>query len=194
MNRENPRHETEKLVSIEESKGLAKQLLTLYESQIRNYLQKDVDGLGKLYTDYQDSTSHFLKMISEDIREHYQGHGITRGSELDRLTALLNIMANQAIKGEHGPLVGGDSAVIRAFQKEIEFLVISKKDKPLHKEQGKNGRMQPIFNEMNQWQADIGTIIVNTKYYPLVSEFRKMFPNVSIIKASELTEYFKEKN
>ena len=51
--------------------------------------------------------------------------------------------------------------------------------------------MEPIFNEIG-WEADIGAIVVNTKYYPLVEEFKEMFPDVNIIKANELSEYFQK--
>ena len=178
-----PEVETKKMVSIEQSERLAKQLLSHYESEIEANLHKDVDGWGEPYTDYQDSTRHFLEMISEVIRERYQGHGITRKDEVDKLTAVLNIMANQTIKGECGPLSGIGGTIVNAYQHGTGFLVISKIDHLLPSK-------PPIFNELGQWKADIGAIVVNVKYYPLANELRELFPDVNIIKANELQEYF----
>jgi hypothetical protein len=171
------------IASVESSEQLAKELLSRHESEIRANLQKDVDGWGNPYTDYQDSTRHFLETIPEVIRQRYYGHGITRKGEADRLAAALNIMANKSIKGECGPLSGANCPVIDAYQHRTEFLVISKIDNPLP--------LKPsIFNKAGQWKADIGAVIVNVKYYPLVNELRELFPEINIIKANELQEYF----
>jgi hypothetical protein len=171
------------ITSIESSEKLAKELLSRHESEIRDNLQKDVDGWGNPYTDYQDSTRHFLEMIPEVIRQRYYGHGITRKGEADRLAAVLNIMANKSIKGECGPLSGANSPMIDAYQRRTEFLVISKIDNQLP--------LKPsTFNKLGQWKADIGAVIVNVKYYPLVNELRELYPEVNIIKANELQEYF----
>ena len=50
---------------------------------------------------------------------------------------------------------------------------------------------EPIFYSDRSWKANIGAIVVDVHYYPLVGEIQKMFPNVNIIKANQLEDYIK---
>lgn len=88
-----------KLITFEESKKLAEELLSRFKNEILSNMQKNVDGWGPAYADYQNSIKHFLKKVPEDTLEHYGAHGITKGSEVDRLAGALNILANRSMKG-----------------------------------------------------------------------------------------------
>lgn len=181
--------ESDKLITFEESMEIAKKLSEKYKTQIEENLYKDIDNWGEPYTDYQKSIEHFLKEVPEDTLKHFQGHGITKKSTLDQLAGALNILANKSIKGWCGPLEGstqGYNAYRRGF-----FLIISNFDKPLASFKKDNNENIPETNEIG-WLADIGAFVIDTKYYPIVEELKKMFPEVNIIKANELTQYFKK--
>jgi len=178
------------LVPHEESLELAKKLFAKYESQIRDNMGKDIDGWGEPYTDYQKSIQHFLEKIPDDILERFHGHGITRKSTLDQLAGVLNILVNKSIKGECGPLGGKTGYPNVGAYKRGDFLVISKIDKGLPITEERDGHQQPIFNEVG-WMANIGAFVIDARYYPMVEELKRMFPDVNIIKANELTEYLK---
>ncbi len=178
----------QKLVYYKESLGFAEKLLERYGEKIKENLSKDVDGWDETYTDYQRSIDHFLEQIPDDILNRYQAHGITRKDEIDRLAAVLNILANSSIKGWSGRL-GGETGGYGAY-KNADYLVISKLDKPLSI---KNEKGETRFNEIG-WEADIGAFVVDTKYYPLVEELKAMFPTTNIIKANELPKYFESKS
>jgi hypothetical protein len=78
----------ERLVSYNESRKLAYELLEKYRSQIQSNIAVDIDGLGGLQLqDYQDSIEHFLDTVSVEQKQHYSGHGIVRGTDLENLTA-----------------------------------------------------------------------------------------------------------
>ncbi|MFH1428048.1 MAG: hypothetical protein ABIG60_06035, partial [Patescibacteria group bacterium] len=167
---------------------LAEKLFAKYESRIRDNMGKDIDGWGEPYTEYQKSIYHFLEKIPNDILERFQGHGIIRKSTFDQLAGALNILANKSIKGECGRL-GGEIYGYGAY-KGGDFLVISKIDKGLPITEERDGRQQSVFNEIG-WIADIGAFVIDTEYYPMVEELKRIFPDVNIIKANELTEYLK---
>lgn len=179
------------LVPYEKSLELAKKLFEKYESQIRDNMYEDIDGWGNVYTENQRSIRHFLEKIPDDVLKHYQGHGITRNSKVEQLAGALSVMANKSIKGWYGPL-GGETGGYGAY-KTAELLAISKFDKGLPVTQEVNSRQEQVFNEIG-WKADIGAFVVDTRYYPMIEELKAMFPDVNIIKANELTEYFKVKS
>jgi len=178
----------EKDVSFEDSLNIAKQLLEKYGPQIRENLGKDVNNFGGLvFEDYQDAISHFLKLIPDQDKEFYSAHGVTRRDDLNKLAAALNIMSNKAIKGYSGLIAY--SSQFSAFTHKADFLILSKFLKPLRK-QDVDGKFY-LHNQNNDlWDADIGAFVVNTKFYPMVEEFKKMYPDVNIIKANQLPEYF----
>lgn len=184
--------ELDEIVSFEESLYLAKELLVKYQKQIEKNLYEDVDGWGEDYEScYQNSIGHFLEEVPEELLERFDGHGMTKNSEINRLAGALNVLANKAIKGECGHL---KSRHIPAYT-HGDFLIVSKIDKGLPITHIKDSRKQPIFNKIG-WTADIGAFVVNTHYYPIVEELKKKFPDVNIIRANELKEYLlqEEKN
>lgn len=180
-----------KLVTYEESRKLAEELLARFKNEILGNMQKDVDGWGPVYADFQNSIKHFLKEVPEDILKHYGAHGITKGSEVDRLAGALNILANRSMKGWYGPL-GGEAGGYNAYRNG-DFLVVSKFDKSLAIKEEKGGEEKPVFDAMG-WKADIGAFVVDVRFYPLIEEFKKMFPDVNIIRANEIPGYFETDN
>lgn len=179
--KENEQKSLEKFVSWEESLHLAKELWAKYKDQIYANYEKDVDNLDDpLIPDYQKSTLLHLEKIPEEVQKHYWGHGVTRGDDFEIVASALNIMANKSIKGDTAPLVnkGWHDAWMNA-----DFSVISKKDKELLIDGSEDFKHKTT-------KADIGAIIVDVKYYPMVEELKKLFPDVNIIKANQIPEYF----
>jgi hypothetical protein len=172
------------LIPVEESRKAAHGLLEKYNSQILSQQLKDVNGWGnRIESDfYQNAIRHYLKEQPEEVLKQYWGHGVKRGEEEDRLTVLLNILSNSAIKGDCGQLV---SSYISAYD-DGDFLLILDKDRPFPP------RLQDGTMARNQigLKVNIGVLVVNTRFYPLVEELKKIFPNRKIIKANELPEYF----
>ena len=118
-----------------------------------------------------------LQRVSIEVLQQYWGHGITRGNEETQLAALIDILTNNRIQGYTGKL-GGNGGGYNAYT-HGSFLVVLDKGTSIEKISGK---------------VSIGVVVLNEKYYPLISDLRNMFPNRKIIKASELSEYFAEQN
>lgn len=180
----------ENLFTWEQSIELAKNLLEKYRGEIKTNQGKDIDGFdnGNVYSDYQKSIIHFLEQVPKEIQALYTGHGITRGSELEKLAAAISIIANKSIRGDTGQLK--DSIYLDTYTKG-DFVVLSRKGENLvDLNPDETGRNVPSFNFEKAWQANIGAFVIDVKYYPLVEELRKRFPNVNIIRANELPNYF----
>ena len=172
-------------VSYKESCLLARDLLLKYEKDIlNNYYGKDVDNLGGIQeSDYRDAITYFMNKIDNTTRKLYSGHGVVpREDEVYQLGAGLNILANKRIIGSIGHL-DKEQGFNSAWTRNVDFFILSKKEKPL--------RVETQTSSKNGWKADIGAFVVNTHFYALVDEFKKMFPDINIIKANELEKYFK---
>lgn len=189
----NQKPQTEKIesfVSIEESRKIAQELLVKYDSEITAQAFQDIngwdrfDGNGFEATLYQNAIDHYLREIPKETLEHYYGHGITRGRDLEWLTAALNILANESVRGDTSKLAG--SGFIDAYT-DGSFLAILEKDNPYPG--GKPQRPNEIGLKIN-----LGALVVNTKFYPLVDALKSMFPNKTIIKANEIPQYFEGQN
>lgn len=178
------------VISYKESLKQAKALLEKYDERILNeeYDAWDEDGI-----DGNQAIGKFIRALSPEILCEYTGHGVTRNSEMEQLAAALNISENKCIRGWQGLLA--KSEFINAYT-HGNFLIISKYKHSLCKLVDK----KPIMHSAG-WEAEIGAIIVNSHFYPLIPELREMFPDVKIIKAnqfenhvmSEINEY-KTKN
>jgi hypothetical protein len=175
----------EEKLSYQEARKIASKLLEKYEQQIKANIAVDVDNLrGLVFEDYQDSIQHFLDSISSEDRGHYSGHGIIRGDVIDRLAAALSIMANKSISGDAGPI--SRRGQLCAFTRGVDFLIISKFNQSLIKKEGED----IVFDDQGNWKAEIGAVVVNTHFYPMIDEFKKMYPDVNIIKANQLPDFF----
>lgn len=170
--------------SYKESCLLARDLLQKYKEKIMHeYYAKDVEGLGGIIeSEYQDLITYFMDKIDNSEKKPFSGHGvIPRGEEVFQLGAGLNIMANKRIIGSVGHL-DKEQGFNKAWTRNADFFILSKKGKPL--------KSKDQSESKNGWNADIGAFVVNTHFYALVDEFKKMFPDVNIIKANELEDYF----
>lgn len=193
--RENNTTPESKIVPFKQSLELAIKLYAEFELAMRANLQKEMDGVREA-KDYPNLIRHFLKQIPDDIAEQFMGHGITKTSGVienptpGQLAALLNIMANHAIKGDWGEI--RNSGYINAYDSG-PFLILSKK--------GKNLGLKRILDSEGKdrgWEqneigplVDIGAVVVNAQFYPMVERLRDLFPDINIIKASELPDYMK---
>ena len=181
---EQPQIKQENFVSVEESKKLAQELLTKYDSEIMLQAHKDINGWNMPFAVemYQNAIGHYLEEIPEETLGHYWAHGISRGRDLEWLAGALNVLANGGIKGDVGKLNG----MFQGFMTQSSFLVILEKDNPFP-----NGKPEKP-DETGLFKVNVGALIVNTKFYPLVDELKSMFPDRIIIKANEIPEYFAE--
>lgn len=183
-----------KVVPFEQSLNLATELYAQYEPAIRANLQKEVGGIKDRYRDYPNLIRHFLKKVPDEVAEQFMGHGITKASgdiKLGQLAAVLNIMANRAIKGDWGKV--RKSEYIDAYDSG-PFLILSKK--------GKNLGLRRVMDDdgyNHGWErneigslVDIGAVVVNAKFYPMIEKLKELFPDMNIIKASELPDYMEE--
>jgi hypothetical protein len=188
----------ENLVSYIESYKLAKELLEKYKDQLieKEYENEDIDDvIGS-----NQSIKKFLEKIPDEIKAKYRGHGITKGNETDQLAAMINIAQNKCIVGAEGNLAFTGRGISGAY-KNGYFLVISKLDKHLLKRklhlikgpssmfEGNKIQQSDENGEREASEADIGAIVVNLKFYPLVEELRKLFPDIKIIKANEIVDH-----
>jgi hypothetical protein len=185
------------LLPWEKSLELAKKLLEKYKDEIRKNFMKDVDGYDPndeyLNSDFQRSIEHYLiRNVPDETKKHYFGHGITRGRDEENLAAFICIAANNLIKGEYGVLAGQGygSPFTRA-----DLFILSKKDTRMDVQgkNPKNGRIETVIVKAGDnylgWKADIGAMIVDVKFYPLVDELKTLFPEANIIMANEIPRY-----
>ena len=182
----NPDQQTEnsgeqKGIEFAESLELAKELSNKYFEEIhRLALEKDPFGRGLIGC---------LNSIPSETLSRYKGHGIIKGEgSVGGLAIALNIMANQTIKGWAGPPVPGPlSAYVRG-----DFLIVSKRDESLMvvDRDGEGERTSHLTK--NGWKANIGAVIIHPKYHSMLPELRSMFPEMNIVEADHVAEYFTE--
>lgn len=174
------------LVSVEDSRNQAAVLLEKYQQEILSQSGQDVNGWHERFVteSYQNAIRHYLREVPKEILQQFWGHGITRGRDEDRLTAALNILSNSVVKGDCSQLA---SSYISAYD-DGDFLLILDKENPFPP------RLSDGTRNRNQLglKVNFGTLVVNTKFYPLVEDLKKFFPHRDIIKASELPDFFKQ--
>jgi hypothetical protein len=183
-------------ISIEDIRKKAKTMLSKYPDE---YKLGDIgikeDFPDRHFYDKSIAVDHFLKNIPPEVLVRFWGHGITKGSKEDQLTAVMAIAEKSLIKGWAGNFTRSQPPVYTSGP----ALVISKIDGSLMK-RDKNG--EPLLHKLkglNQldytadaWEADIGAIILNSEFYPFADELKKMYPDVKIFKANEMSDLFKE--
>lgn len=205
----------EDFVSYEESQKLAKELIHKHKTELEQYSDtghyfRKNDIAGEEPGIYQlgfdgNLFPYYLKMIPAEIQEHYYGHGVSRGGGLNLkkeedldLSAVLNISANKIIKGDVALLHGNNMDINRGtgtYQnayKEAHFLVLSKKDESFNIPDLDNPKYfkSKLIDGEHHYLSNIGAIVVNYQYYPLVQDIQKIFPDMKIIKANQIPEYF----
>lgn len=178
----------EGLTPFKESLELAEELLAKYKTAMNNISYKEIEGYEP-QNNYDKSIKHYLSNVPDNIRERFQAHGILqRQGYLETFAGALNILANESIKGYCGSLSKKDSQF--GSRTHGDFLVISRIDKQLSI---KDDSQKAISNEIG-WRADIGAFVIDTRFYPLIDELKILFPDVNIIKASELPAYLNKQN
>ena len=187
---------SEKIVDIDSCRKEAEELYAEFKDQIESQIDQPVDGVRQMGEPYPNLIEHYLESVPADIQSHFWAHGITRGDKLNKLTALISVLRNNAIVG--------DSARLRnsGFQDAWthgSFLIISKKDTNLTLgETFEERRHQRIilgkkskFSDLDLMAIKVtpGAIAINGEFYPIVEELRRRFPYTNILYAKELPEY-----
>ncbi|HEY4474663.1 MAG TPA: hypothetical protein VJC06_01955 [Candidatus Paceibacterota bacterium] len=192
MKEETP--QLKQVVSPEQSRKESEELLALHEQELLDNMNKEVDGVEAIYRDYPSLIEHFIKQVPEEQLQRFWGHGITRGRNVDQLSSALNLLENKVMIGDSAQL----KSVFQSAWTDGPFLVISEKDKSLviggtFEECGKNlvkiGIHRYTGEDIRAIKINIGAFVVDAKFYPLVKDLRKRFPNVNIIYARDLPTY-----
>jgi len=176
-----PNNQVEKTsVPYEYSFEVATKLLKQYN---RELALADNDNFGNR------NTPEIIYELPEEITERFYGHGITKAgpncTHADTLAAFINILDNNAVKGYYGPLSGGQFGAYA----NSDFLLISHCDTELGiLETGIENGNKLVQNEIG-WEGNIGAYVVSNKYYPIIEELRKLYPDKNIIKADEVPQY-----
>jgi hypothetical protein len=172
-----------KIETIDISTKRAEVLYGRYKDQILNmWFGEGEPPEGEIVPD--KLIGRYLKRIPPDVLNKYWGHGITRGNELGQLAALINIATNHSIKGWAGRLTESGYGAWT----DGSFLILSPRDQDIFVR--KDGR--PIMIDGERAQANIGAIVVNSYFDLLTEELQAMFPDLKIIKANQLPDYFAE--
>ena len=185
----------EKIVNHEDCRKEAEELYNKFKEQIELQINQPIDDIYQMGEPYPKLIEHYLESVPKEIQSHYWAHGITKGRSLDQLASAISVLRNKAIVGDTARLRGS------GFQDAWthgNFVVISKKDMGLilgetpeeRKKQIINlGKKRYSENDITAIRVDVGAIVVNAEFYPLVEELRKRFPEVKILYARELSDY-----
>ena len=182
------------IISPEQSRKEAEELLASHEQEILDNMYKEVDGVEVTHSDYPGLIEHFVRQVPEEQLKRFWGHGITRGRDIDQLSSALNLLENKVMVGDSSQL----KSVFQSAWTEGPFLVISEKDESLvlgktFEERGKNvikiGEHRYTGEDVKAIKINIGAFVIDAKFYPLVEELRKRFPDVNIIYARDLPAY-----
>ncbi|MBP7842786.1 hypothetical protein KA017_02160 [Candidatus Woesebacteria bacterium] len=104
----------------------------------------------------------------------FSAHGITKGKEEIQLQALLAILTTQEIKGDWAPMSG--SGYANAYT-HGSFILIAPIDESL---------------KIDEKTLNIGVVVVNPYFVPLIPTLKKNFPNFSFIKAEEFPKWVED--
>jgi hypothetical protein len=177
--------ERNELVPYEQSFKLAVQLM---DRKRQGLALADNENFGR--SDIPD----FIQSIPDTIKSRFFGHGITREGKYrdraDRLAAFINILDNNTIKGDYGPLLGGQPSAYT----NVDLLILSHLDKHLGTFEGVGepvGGSKLTTNNIG-WVADVGAYVVGNKYSPIIDELKKLYPNKNIIRADEISDFVSE--
>jgi hypothetical protein len=184
IDRELSESDHQETLSLSEIRRKAQTLIEQYRNQLATHSGHKEDFPDSFYTGTDQAIDHFLRQIPTETLKRYWGHGITKGTEEDQLTALLAILEKGLIAGSAAGLTTGQPPAYTdgcalVLSKLDGTLMRKINDMPVFHNVEDNGRI------MKTWEADIGAIVLNSTYYPLVGEFKTMYPNVQILKANE---------
>lgn len=190
----------EQIIDPDECRKEAEELYIQFKEQIESQINQPVDGITQMGEPYPKLFEHYLVSVPEDIQSQYWAHGVTRGRALDQLAATLSILRNKAIVGDTSRL---RKSGFQDAWTDGGFLLISKKDNELipGKTPEERARHRVVLGKKSAYsvddvlaiKVDIGAIVVNAEFYPLVEELRKRFPETKILYARGLSEYLLKK-
>jgi hypothetical protein len=180
----------------EECRKIAEDIYAGHEKELLEHQYEPVDGDTWWAASDRGVIDNHLEQFSPEMLHGYWGHGITRGDHIDRLTAAISMLSDNAMRGDTAPLA--NSGYVDAYTNG-DFLAVSHKgerlmelgddQKPISISLGKN----PYTGEdIEAVKIKPGAVVVNAWYYPIVPELRAMFPGANILYANELPEYIKE--
>lgn len=125
--------------------------------------------------DVYNPNNWFSFVLSEkcnyDDLKRFSAHGITKGNEESQLQALLAILTTKEIRGDWATISG--SGYVDAYR-HGGFTLIAPIDEALMID-GKT--------------LNIGVIVVNPYFVPLITTLKKNFPNYSFLKAEEFPKW-----
>jgi hypothetical protein len=182
--------QNQEVISLAKIRQKAEALLEKHKGQSLVTEGHKEDFPSEPYVGVQQAINHFLGEIPPETINRYSGHGITKGTIEDRLTALMTIAEKKLIAGWEAHF-SYDRGQPSAYT-EGSALVVSKIDSTLMKKvDGK-----PVIHQMDDGgrkirahEVEIGTIILNSEFYPLIDELKVMYPDETIIKANEASAY-----
>ncbi len=173
----NPQTKEAKVVSYEESLALAEQLDEQYKTLL---IQAGMENFG------HSNIPDYLRQIPDEEKNRFSAHGITRGNRVTNLAALLNILSNNAIKGMYGKLAGGHGG----GWTNCDLLLISHYDRELgvlKTDQTRGG--DRLEKDEIGFIADVGAFVISNKYYPVIDDLKKIYPDKNIIRAEDIPQF-----
>ena len=180
------------VASIEDSRRIAKEIYDLYKDKLEGYAPEEVDGIKTKFGQYPNLVEEYLRDMPDEVQSHFWAHGITRGDKLDQLTSVISVLSNSAIRGDTAKLRG--SGFIDAWT-QGGFVILSKKDQflmPRNPTLIKLGDHTYTGEPIKAARVDVGATVVNDEFIWIVEELRKRFPNMRILKPSELPAYLSQ--
>lgn len=193
---EQPPNQNEKpVIGEQECRRITEDLYARYQKELLENHNKPVDGNKWWYATGKGVIEDHLRQFTPEVLNHYWGHGVTKGNEIDHLAAAISILANSAIRGSTAPLY--NSGYVDAYT-DGSFLVISHKgDHLIERDENKKpsfvslGENKSTGEEIRAIKINPGAFVVNAAFYPLVEELKRMFPDAHILYANQLPEYIK---
>lgn len=196
MSEQPPNGNEKPILGEEECRRIADDLYARYRKELLENHNKPIDGNKWWYATGKGVIEDHIRQFTPEVLNHYWGHGITKGNEIDHLAAAISILANDAMRGSAAPLY--HSGYVDAYT-DGSFLIISHKGDQLIK-RDENKRPQFVFLGENKSTGEgakaikinPGAFVVNAVFYPLVEELRRMFPDSNILYANQLPAYIRE--
>ncbi len=156
---------------------------------------QDIDGISN-ENNGDDGIDKALDEIDPEVLNKFWGHGVIRGDYQRQIAAVLSIIENNVISGDFGPLRG--SPYLDAYT-DANFLVVSNyRHNLINGNTTEERRRQQVRAVDQQGHSRIGIKIkpgvfaCNKRLDVLVPHLRKLFPDATILRANELSDWIRE--
>ena len=187
-----PKLDEKELIPFEKSMEVATSLLAEHGEEIHDIDATGIYSKSNLLTEEDrraiqyggSATEYFFRKFPDAILERFVGHGMFRKEQKERLASLINVLQNRFIQGDCARLQ--NSGYYDAVY-DADFVIISYLDKHLLAYSDSENRL--VERNDIGWLADIGACVVDAKFYPIVEDLRRMFPDINIIKANEIENF-----